>query len=173
MTMMLMQRADRVTKAVPFIVARAAWYEDTYVENGNFAYPFSLFRYNVSGDEQWEETYLPLYFDFWTGVEGELLLVNSSDSSVLTHGFCSLTSQTLTLVVHSLYDETREVRLNFPPAFQDGVGDASSCSRQWTTRPAERQAYAPGYTLQAPHFRCAWRIRKHLGKAAALHRAHR
>ena len=132
MTLQMMQRTDRILKAVPFIVNRAAWWQYAFVENGRYAYPFSLFRYNVTGEEEWNPTYLRLYYDFWSGVEGELIVSTSSAANVLTQAFCSVERESIFVVVHSLADTAVGAAVEWPAELSSVVFASSNITRlQW------------------------------------------
>ena len=138
-TMMLMQRADRVAKSVPFIIATAPWHEESFLENGKYAYPFSLYRFNVTGDETWNHpTFMPLFYEFWSSAEGERVSVASSDASVLVQAFCSVPDQRLTVFIHSLHESVRETNLAWPVASFGTLAASAQLSRlMWSGASAE------------------------------------
>ena len=138
-TMLLMQRADRVAKSVPFIIATAPWHAESLTDNGKYAYPFSLYRFNVTGDETWNHpTFMPLFYEFWKDAEGQRVSVASSDASVLVQAFCSIPDERLTVFIHSLHDGVRETNLAWPVASFGTLTASARLSRlMWSGSSAE------------------------------------
>lgn len=64
-TMSLMDRPNRVLKAIPFIVDKATW----YLDNNGFQYPYVLLE-NRNGGSVWEYTHLVKYYELWRKVNG-------------------------------------------------------------------------------------------------------
>eukprot|EP00039_Didymoeca_costata_P005509 m.82080 g.82080 ORF g.82080 m.82080 type:complete len:667 (+) comp12851_c0_seq4:150-2150(+) len=62
--MQFMDRADRLLKAIPFIVDKATWNPNT-LQNSTYSYPWVMWRYV---NNSWQETHLVKFYQFWEGV---------------------------------------------------------------------------------------------------------
>ncbi|PWJ37942.1 GH39 family glycosyl hydrolase [Sediminitomix flava] len=75
--MQFMQRPDRIQKTIPFITSTATWFKSEH------PYPYVLFH--KKGND-WETTHLIKFYEFWKGIEGEYIPVNSSHPDVQVIG---------------------------------------------------------------------------------------
>lgn len=97
--MQLLDRADRVRKAIPFIISSSTWVKDP---PAGTSFPFDLWQGN-GRDRPWTATALHLFYTMWTRVSGHYVDVQSSNANVQAQAFVNQTSATFTLCLNSLY----------------------------------------------------------------------
>ncbi|MGM8362013.1 hypothetical protein ACSV4D_08875 [Flavobacterium sp. ARAG 55.4] len=108
--MTLLDKPDRVLKAVPFIVGRAPWfYKDPKNTEGN-PYPWVISRKMPDGSYQL--THLVKFYELWKGVEGKNIAISSNNPDIQVSGYRS-NGKTF-IAVNNLDDSEQKVNLDFP-----------------------------------------------------------
>ncbi|MEM6378261.1 MAG: T9SS type A sorting domain-containing protein, partial [Bacteroidota bacterium] len=74
LTMSLMDRPNKILKAIPFIVDKAVW----YLNNNPYQYPHVLLE-NRNGGSEWEYTHLVKYYQMLSAIDGERVDTWSND----------------------------------------------------------------------------------------------
>ena len=78
--MTFLKRQNRLEKSIPFIVGKAKW----WLSNNSDPYPYVLYHRNGS---KWRFTNLVKWYEFWRGVEGERVGLNSTDPDIQLEAF--------------------------------------------------------------------------------------
>ena len=102
MLMTMLERPDRIAKALPFICNKATWDKPGLADNATEPYPFVLWR-NVTapnGTVEWLPTHLHKHYAAWRDVDGERFAAASGDSNVQVHAFRA--GSNWTVVVNNL-----------------------------------------------------------------------
>lgn len=114
LTMQYMERPDRVLKAVPFIVGKATWDNDTKADP-SLSYPWALWRWNRTISD-WQPTHLHKHYQLWAGVNGSARLAQSSSANVLVHAWEDDSSGRWWVALHNLGGTADDVALQWAPA---------------------------------------------------------
>jgi hypothetical protein len=114
LTMQYMSRPARVLKAVPFIVGKATWDNDTKADP-TLSYPWVLWRWNKTISD-WQPSHLHKHYQLWTGVQGDSRLAQSSNASVLAHAWEDAANNQWFVALHNLGASADSVSLEWAPA---------------------------------------------------------
>lgn len=105
----LLDKPDRILKAVPFIVGRAPWfYKDPKNTEGN-PYPWVISRKMPDGSYQL--THLVKFYELWKGVEGDAIAVNSNNPDIQVNGYAS--KGKIFIAMNNLDDKEQKISLDF------------------------------------------------------------
>lgn len=105
MTMALMERPNKILKAIPFIVDKATWYSD----NAGYPYPHVLLQ-NTNGGFEWEYTHLQKYYQLWRNVEGTRVDTWAHDPDIQIDAFVK--NNKAVVVLNNLEHADRNIELN-------------------------------------------------------------
>ncbi|MDV7185954.1 beta-agarase [Lutibacter sp. TH_r2] len=107
--MSLMDKPDRLLKAIPFITGKATWfYSDTRNLDGN-PYPWVLLRKLKNGTYKY--THLKKFYELWKGVEGKRIDVASNNPDIQVNAFAKASK--IYVAINSLVEEEQKVNLEF------------------------------------------------------------
>jgi len=110
-------RPRQLIKAVPFIVGKASWIP-AQKNNASYPYPFTLWDWHgTPSDGSWQETFLHLHYQLWTGVSGVPVMAATNDANVVARAYVQdeKSGWQAFLVLHSLYDHETIVDVQLVP----------------------------------------------------------
>lgn len=85
--MSLLDKPDRLLKAVPFITGKATWfYKDSRNPDGH-PYPWVLLRKGKNG--AYKYTHLRKFWQLWKGVQGKRIYATSNNPDIQVHAFAN------------------------------------------------------------------------------------
>ncbi|WNH11928.1 beta-agarase [Thalassobellus suaedae] len=108
--MQLLDKPDRLLKAIPFITSKATWFYDNKEGNPN-GYPYPWVIKKKEEDGSYTFTHLKKFYELWKGVEGKRIEVASNNPDIQIHGFSK--EGKVFIAINNLSDENQDVVLNF------------------------------------------------------------
>ncbi|GAA4934253.1 hypothetical protein GCM10023314_03360 [Algibacter agarivorans] len=108
--MQLLDKPDRLLKAIPFITSKATWFYDNKEGNPN-GYPYPWVIKKKEEDGSYTFTHLKKFYELWKGVEGKRIEVASNNPDIQIHGFSK--EGKVFIAINNLSDENQDVALNF------------------------------------------------------------
>lgn len=108
--MQLLDKPDRLVKAIPFITAKATWYYDNKKGNPN-GYPYPWVIKKREKDGTYTFTHLKKFYELWKGVEGKRTEVASNNPDIQIHSFVK--EGKAFVAVNNLTDVPQDVKLSF------------------------------------------------------------
>tara|TARA_R110001583_G_scaffold96936_1_gene241642 strand:- start:568 stop:2391 length:1824 start_codon:yes stop_codon:yes gene_type:complete len=108
--MQLLDKPDRLLKAVPFITAKAGWFYKDKKRNPN-GYPYPWVLKKKEADGSYTFTHLTKFYELWKDVEGKRIEVSSNNPDIQIHGFSK--KGKIFIAINNLSDETQTTSLNF------------------------------------------------------------
>ncbi|SDX29502.1 hypothetical protein SAMN05444411_104137 [Lutibacter oricola] len=107
--MSLLDKSDRLLKAVPFITGKATWfYNDTRNADGN-PYPWVMLRKTKSG--LYKYTHLKKFYELWKGVEGNRIDIASNNPDIQVHAFAK--TNKVYVALNNIDTKEQKVALDF------------------------------------------------------------
>ena len=107
--MSLLDKPDRLLKAVPFITGKANWFYNAAENTDQHPYPWVLMRKTEDGTFKY--THLRKFFELWKGVEGNRIEVASNNPDIQVNAFTKKGKAFIAL--NNLADDTQTLKLNF------------------------------------------------------------
>jgi len=108
--MQLLDKPDRLLKAIPFITSKATWfYDNTKGNPDGHPYPWVIKKKNADGTYSF--THLKKFYELWKGVEGKRIEVASNNPDIQIHAFSK--QGKVFIAVNNLSDVPQEVALNY------------------------------------------------------------
>ncbi|ARV16955.1 beta-agarase [Polaribacter sp. SA4-12] len=108
--MQLLDKPDRLLKAVPFITAKANWFYRDQKRNPNgYPYPWVLKKKETDGSYTF--THLTKFYELWKDVEGKRIEVSSNNPDIQIHGFSK--KGKIFIALNNLSDENKNTSLTF------------------------------------------------------------
>lgn len=107
--MSLMDKPDRVLKAVPFITGKASWFYKDDRNAGQYPYPWVITRKMENGSYKY--THLIKFYQLWKDVEGKRIDITSNNPDIQVNAF--LKKGKAYIAFNSLADDTQKVSLEF------------------------------------------------------------
>ncbi|WP_024481451.1 hypothetical protein [Cellulophaga baltica] len=107
--MSLLDKPDRLLKAVPFITGKATWFYKDDRNPNKHPYPWVLLR--KTDDGSYEYTHLKKFWELWKDVQGNRIHIQSINPDIQAHAF--LNEHKAYVALNNLADEPQSVPLNF------------------------------------------------------------
>lgn len=108
----LLDKPDRVEKAIPYILGAASeFYSDKTVNPNGNSHPFAITRKLEDGSYAY--THLVKFYEFWKDVEGERTYVSSDNPDVQANAFVK--NGKWYIIFNNLSDQSNIVNFNFSP----------------------------------------------------------
>ena len=108
--MQLLDKPDRLVKAIPFITAKATWFYDNKKGNPN-GYPYPWVIKKKEEDGSYSFTHLKKFYELWKGVEGKRTEVASNNPDIQIHSF--IKKGKAFVAINNLTDGDQEVNVSF------------------------------------------------------------
>ncbi|WP_435314295.1 beta-agarase [Cellulophaga fucicola] len=107
--MSLLDKPDRLLKAVPFITGKATWfYKDSRNPDGH-PYPWVLLRKGKNG--AYKYTHLRKFWQLWKDVQGNRVYATSNNPDIQVHVFANKNKGYVSL--NNLADDAQKINLDF------------------------------------------------------------
>ncbi|WP_111708305.1 beta-agarase [Lutibacter citreus] len=107
--MSLLDKPDRLLKAVPFITGKGSWfYSDTRNSEGN-PYPWVILRKLKDGTYKY--THLKKFYELWKDVEGNRIDIHSNNPDIQVNAFAK--TNKIYVAINNLIDKEQQVNLEF------------------------------------------------------------
>lgn len=107
--MSLMDKPDRLLKAVPFITGKGSWFYNSKNNLEQHPYPWVITRKLSNG--KYKYTHLIKFYQLWKGVEGKRIDIASNNPDIQVNAFAK--KGKVYIALNSLADEVQEVSLDF------------------------------------------------------------
>ncbi|GEC72497.1 hypothetical protein FFL01_20360 [Flavobacterium flevense] len=108
--MQLLDKEDRLLKAIPFITSKATWFYDNKKENPD-GHPYPWVIKKKEEDGTYTFTHLKKFYELWKGVEGKRIEVTSNNPDIQIHAFTK--EGKVFIAMNNLSDDVQEVSLNY------------------------------------------------------------
>lgn len=107
--MSLMDKPDRLLKAVPFITGKASWFYKAKSNPEQYPYPWVITRKLSNGTYKY--THLIKFYQLWKDVEGKRINIASNNPDIQVNAFSK--KGKVYIAINSLADDTQKVALDF------------------------------------------------------------
>lgn len=107
--MSLLDKPDRLLKAVPFITGKANWFYNAAENSDQHPYPWVLMRKTKNGTYKY--THLKKFFELWKGVEGKRIEIASNNPDIQVNAFAK--KGKVYIALNNLADNNQTINLNF------------------------------------------------------------
>lgn len=107
--MSLMDKPDRLLKAVPFITGKGSWFYNDKRNPDQHPYPWVISRKLSNGTYKY--THLIKFYQLWKDVEGKRIDITSNNPDIQVNAFAK--EGKAYIAINSLADEVQEVALDF------------------------------------------------------------
>lgn len=108
--MSLLDKPDRLLKAIPFIVGEANWfYKDTTKNPEGHPYPWVIVRRTKDGGKKF--THLKKFYELWKNVAGDRVAIHSKNPDIQAHAFVK--KNKAYIAVNNLHDKAQKINLDF------------------------------------------------------------
>ncbi|PQJ81051.1 beta-agarase [Polaribacter porphyrae] len=106
--MQLLDKPDRLVKAIPFITAKATWF---YNDKNPDGYPYPWVIKKKEKDGSYSFTHLKKFYELWKGISGKRTEVASNNPDIQIHSFIKKGKSFV--AINNLTDEKKEVKVSF------------------------------------------------------------
>ncbi|WP_299664996.1 beta-agarase [uncultured Polaribacter sp.] len=107
--MSLLDKPDRMLKAVPFITAKASWFYNSKNNPNKYPYPWVIKKRDADGSYTF--THLKKFYELWKDVNGNRIDITSNNPDIQVHAF---QNETKTFIaINNLTEEAQPVNLRF------------------------------------------------------------
>ena len=108
--MALMDKPDRIAKAVPFIFGKKENFYENMTKNPNgYPHPFAVLKKNEDGTYGYTD--LVKFYEFWKDIKGNRTYIASDNPDVQVNAF--LDNGKWQMIFNNLSDKTQSLNLNF------------------------------------------------------------
>jgi len=128
--MQLLDKPDRLVKAIPFITAKATWFYDNKKGNPN-GYPYPWVIKKKEDDGSYSFTHLKKFYELWKGVEGKRVETASNNPDIQIHAF--LKKGKTYVAINNLTDAPQEVKTTFLNGSENAIKNIT-LRRLYTTK---------------------------------------
>ncbi|MCL7762588.1 beta-agarase [Polaribacter sp. Z014] len=105
----LMDKPDRVLKAVPFITGKGSWFYKDARNPEQHPYPWVISRKLANGNYKY--THLIKFYQLWKDVEGKRIDIASNNPDIQVNAFAK--KGKVFIAINSLADEIQKINLDF------------------------------------------------------------
>jgi len=116
--MQLLDKPDRLVKAIPFITAKATWFYNNKKGNPD-GHPYPWVIKKKEEDGTYSFTHLKKFYELWKGVEGKRTEVASNNPDIQIHSFVKKGKGYV--AINNLTDQNQEVKTSFLNDSQDYI----------------------------------------------------
>lgn len=115
--MSLLDKPDRLLKAIPFITGKANWFYKSAENPNGYPYPWVLIKKDANGNDEY--THLKKFWELWKNVEGKRIYATSTNPDIQVNGFINKTKAYVAL--NNLDDANQTVNLNFLNSSENSI----------------------------------------------------
>ncbi|SFC01314.1 hypothetical protein SAMN04489722_101455 [Algibacter lectus] len=107
--MSLLDKPDRLLKAVPFITGKAAWFYKSEENKKGHPYPWVLIR--KTKNETYEYTHLKKFWELWKDVNGNRIYTTSNNPDIQVNAFSE--KEKAYVAINNLADNEQTINLDY------------------------------------------------------------